>query len=262
MLVDGSASTASPLPTRRAGTTNGSWPVRDTLPAVTEVADRWKVRSTELATKREIARMFSRHSSPRIITIAVTIAAMGRILVGRWSYADLVTIALTVVFAGVVEWVVHLFVLHADADSFVTTRLGGGISHRKHHLDPPDMRYLLLDGADAALFVAMLAAFSAAWSLPILWLLGGQVWPPYLATLCAAYVGLLNYEWTHLMAHTRYRPRSRFYARLSRNHRLHHYRNERYWLGVTSNLGDRLLRSYPKSKGDVALSETARDLDG
>jgi hypothetical protein len=241
---------------------HGAVTVRDTLPAVTNVAERWNVRSTELSTKREIAAMFFRHSSPRIITVAATVAMLARLLLGRWSYADLVMISLTVLLTGVVEWVVHLFVLHAPVDSFVTTRMGGGISHRKHHLDPPDMRYLLLDGADAALFVAMLAAFSAAWSLPVAWLLGADLGPPYLTTLCGAYIGLLNYEWTHLMAHTRYRPRTRFYARLSRNHRLHHYRNERYWLGVTSNLGDRLLRSYPKSKGDVPLSETARNLDG
>ena len=42
--------------------------------------------------------------------------------------------------------------------------------------------------------------------------------------------------------------------------RLHHYRNENYWLGVSSNTGDRLLRTLPKHKTDVPLSETARTL--
>ena len=60
--------------------------------------------------------------------------------------------------------------------------------------------------------------------------------------------------------HTRYRPSSRLYARLARNHRLHHFRNERYWLGVTSNSGDRILRTLPRSKTDVPLSDTARTL--
>ena len=73
---------------------------------------------------------------------------------------------------------------------------------------------------------------------------------------------MAHYEWVHLLVHTRYRPRSRYYRRLARNHRLHHYRNEDYWLGVTSNLGDRLLRTYPTHKTDVPLSPTARTLAG
>jgi hypothetical protein len=47
---------------------------------------------------------------------------------------------------------------------------------------------------------------------------------------------------------------------LARNHRRHHYRNERYWLGVTSNAGDRLMRTLPKADDDVPRSETARTL--
>jgi sterol desaturase/sphingolipid hydroxylase (fatty acid hydroxylase superfamily) len=69
-----------------------------------------------------------------------------------------------------------------------------------------------------------------------------------------------HYEWTHLLIHTAYRPRTRFYARLSRNHRRHHYRNEGYWLGVTSNLGDRLLGTLPAADERVPLSATARTL--
>ena len=38
-----------------------------------------------------------------------------------------------------------------------------------------------------------------------------------------------------------------------RHHRLH-------WLGVTTNLGDRLLGTHPRAKTDVPLSATARTL--
>ena len=62
------------------------------------------------------------------------------------------------------------------------------------------------------------------------------------------------------MVHTRYRPRTRLYRTLARRHRLHHFRNEHYWLGVTSNTGDRLLGTLPKHKTDVPLSETATTL--
>jgi sterol desaturase/sphingolipid hydroxylase (fatty acid hydroxylase superfamily) len=76
----------------------------------------------------------------------------------------------------------------------------------------------------------------------------------------AGLVALLHYEWVHLLVHSRYRPRSRYYSRLAKNHRLHHFRNESYWLGVTIDTGDRLARTLPADRSAVPLSETARTL--
>ena len=149
--------------------------------------------------------------------------------------------------------------LHSDPDSFQARKFGAGVSHRKHHLDPPELEHLLLSGSDAGVHGAV-GISSLAWAVPLLWLTGLDVFPAALTAVAASHVGLANYEWTHLMVHTRYRPKTRFMARLARNHRLHHYRNEEHWLGVTSNLGDRILGTLPKTKTDVALSETARTL--
>jgi sterol desaturase/sphingolipid hydroxylase (fatty acid hydroxylase superfamily) len=80
---------------------------------------------------------------------------------------------------------------------------------------------------------------------PVAWLIGGRIVPSCLTAITLAAIGLAHYEWTHLLVHTAYRPRTRYYARLDRNHRRHHYRNEHYWLGVTSNLGDRIMRTLP-----------------
>ena len=44
-----------------------------------------------------------------------------------------------------------------------------------------------------------------------------------------------------------------------RAHRLHHFRNEHYWFGVTMHLADHVLSTYP-GKLDVELSPTARTL--
>jgi hypothetical protein len=54
-------------------------------------------------------------------------------------------------------------------------------------------------------------------------------------------------------------PRSPLYRGIWRAHRLHHFRNERYWFGVTTHLGDRVLCTYP-AKDAVPLSTTARTL--
>lgn len=70
---------------------------------------------------------------------------------------------------------------------------------------------------------------------------------------------MLAYDWTHFLIHTRVPPRTAYYRRIWRGHRLHHYRNERYWLGVTSPLGDLALRTNPP-RDAVELSPTARGL--
>jgi len=183
-----------------------------------------------------------------------------RLVVGRWSWGDPLVAVVTLFTIGVFEWVVHLFLLHAPEDSFRMRKLGTGTGHRRHHLDPPDGHWIMLKRNDVLGFIPIFGLFTASWTLPILWVTGSTLLPGFLTGYTLAIVGLLHYEWVHLLVHTRYKPRSRYYKRLERNHRLHHYRNEHYWLGVTSNMGDRILRTLPTDKGDVPLSETARSL--
>jgi sterol desaturase/sphingolipid hydroxylase (fatty acid hydroxylase superfamily) len=68
------------------------------------------------------------------------------------------------------------------------------------------------------------------------------------------------YEWTHFLIHTGYRPRSRYYRSIWRTHRLHHFKNERYWHGITNTVGDRVLGTFPDQR-DIPRSRTARTLD-
>ena len=72
---------------------------------------------------------------------------------------------------------------------------------------------------------------------------------------------LTTYEWIHYLIHTNYRPRHAPYRKVWRAHRLHHFRNEHYWFGVTMHLGDRVLRTYPE-RDEVPASATARTLAG
>jgi len=211
--------------------------------------------------KAEVLRCYIGKGSPRVLLTAATVVSLVRLGLGDWGVADLVVVAVTVLLAGPVEWTIHLYLLHAPVDSFRMQRLGTGQGHRMHHLDPTDLQWILLSVGDAVSFLPMLVAFTAIWSLPLLWILGGPVLLPFLTAVAAAWIGICHYEWTHLLVHTRYSPKSRYYSRLARNHRLHHYRNEHYWLGVTSNSGDRLMRTLPKNKSDVPLSDTARSLE-
>jgi len=62
----------------------------------------------------------------------------------------------------------------------------------------------------------------------------------------------------HLLVHTRYRPRTALYRRLWRNHRLHHFKNERLWFGVTMLGGDRLLGTAADPAAVSARASTRR----
>ena len=77
--------------------------------------------------------------------------------------------------------------------------------------------------------------------------------------LVSGYGMLLTYEWTHHLIHSSYRPKGRYYRSIWRSHRLHHYRNEQYWFGVTVNLADHVLRTFP-ARDEVPASPTARTL--
>ena len=58
--------------------------------------------------------------------------------------------------------------------------------------------------------------------------------PSALSLLVSVYGIKFAYEWTHYLVHSDYRPQSRWYRSVWRNHRLHHYKNEHYWFTVTT----------------------------
>lgn len=228
-------------------------PTRD--PAVTGA-------TTEgIATKRAALVVFARWWSPRSIALGLVVTTTVRLVVGGWSWWDLYAVG--VVFAAVpfVEWVIHLHLLHGEPRSYLGGAVDIGSGHRLHHLDPLDIQWLLLRGVDAVVFQVMIAALVTALVVPLPLVVGGPLVAPALTAVVAGQVKLLEYEWDHFFFHTAYRPRTRWYRNRKRNHRLHHYRNEHYWLGVTHNFGDRVLGTLPGDKGAVPLSDTARTLD-
>jgi hypothetical protein len=218
------------------------------------------VRANDLSTKRETAAVYVGRGSAQVLIGVALVLIAARLVVGGFGRGDLIVPIVTVAISGTTEWIIHKFLLHAPDDSWTSRTLGTGVGHKQHHLDPTDLDWLLLRGIDAGVFITALGAVTAAWTLPLMWITGSALFGPFLIGWACAAIGLAHYEWVHLLVHTRYRPRWPYYRGLARNHRLHHYRNERYWLGVTSNTGDRLLRTYPRSKADVPLSDTARTL--
>ena len=77
--------------------------------------------------------------------------------------------------------------------------------------------------------------------------------------VCIGAIGLC-YEWTHYLIHSDYKPKTRVYRAIWRNHRNHHFKNEHYWFTVTSSgTADRVLRTYP-DPATVENSPTVKNL--
>lgn len=219
------------------------------------------MRADELATKTDTARAFVGQASGRLLLATSLLLVVVRLLLGSFGLADITLLGLTVLLVGPFEWIVHRFLLHAPLNSFRMTKLGTGSGHVEHHKDPGELRWLMLCWRDAVVFTVALGAIAAAFSVPVAALFGAGLVSTFVTGWSIAAVGLLHYEWTHLLVHSRYRCRTPYYRALERHHRLHHFRNENYWLGVTARSGDRLLRTMPE-RGDVELSATARTLGG
>jgi sterol desaturase/sphingolipid hydroxylase (fatty acid hydroxylase superfamily) len=123
-------------------------------------------------------------------------------------------------------------------------------NHRMHHRDPWDCRFTVMPLQTATIVFAFTA---------ITWYLAMPTLSSFLSGLLATGIAGLVYEWTHFLIHTSYRPRSRAYRRLWRLHRLHHFKNERYWHCLVMPVGDRLLGTAPDPER-VEASATARTL--
>ena len=199
----------------------------------------------QISSLREAYGEFAAHPTPRLLAAQLLVLLGGRLLWRRWSLADAVVVVVLVALQPFTEWVIHVTVLHCPADGGRRDRLAG-YSHRRHHENPRDLRYQFLHPrvvyGGIVLDALVLLAFRT---------------PAALTGLLAATVLTLVYEWVHFLIHTDYGPRHELYRRLHRAHRLHHFRNERYWLGVTARTGDRVLRTNPR-KEDVEVSATAK----
>jgi hypothetical protein len=150
------------------------------------------------------------------------------------------------------EWLIHVYILHFTPREVRGRHvdLGIGVLHRRHHQAPKDPRWLFIP-IRAIRFYAVLDA--------VLLVLAWQVRPAIATGVVVGTALTLVYEWTHYLIHTDYQPRTRLYKGLWRAHRLHHFRNENFWFGVTGHLGDRVLRTNP-AKDAVPLSPTATTL--
>jgi hypothetical protein len=230
---------------------------RYTAPA-SSVRTRAKGGSAKLG---DCLREFLHQPSPPYLLGAVSLALALRIAEGGWSWRDAVAAAGLLLATPFVEWAIHVYLLHSPPINFrgrslemLTAR-----EHRAHHEAPAVLDGVLLPVYGVIIFLAMIAAVNWALSFAAEPLLGGPRLAYATTGVLVSYTILAAYEWTHFLIHAPYKPHGRYFKAIRRNHRLHHFKNERYWFGVTSTLGDRVIGTLPDQRS-VPRSATARSL--
>ena len=198
-------------------------------------------------------RSFWRAPSPWLISAFLLAAVVARVLAGSGSWWELAIPAGLVALFPAIEWVIHVCILHwrprrvgpVEVDSLLARK------HREHHADPRDIPLVFIPWQ--ALCWLLPAYVVVAW-------LATPTTTSMLTLLVSVYGIKLGYEWTHYLVHSDYRPQTRWFRSVWRNHRLHHYKNEHYWFTVTTaGTADRLFGTYPDPAA-VTTSPTVRDL--
>jgi sterol desaturase/sphingolipid hydroxylase (fatty acid hydroxylase superfamily) len=245
---------AKPSTASTAGTTDGP----DSLTAPADAIPR---RDPAVLTLGDCWRAFIRRPSPPLLAAAIVAALALRIVLGAWDWRDLVVAVGVIALTPVTEWAIHVYLLHARPIKVRGRRYDflAAREHRAHHMAPTELDGVLIPTYAVGIFVALIALTVWLVSFPIHAVLGGDRLPHAATGLLVSYAILGLYEWCHFLIHTPYRPHGRYYRTIWRGHRLHHYKNEHYWFGVTSTLGDQLLRTAPE-QSDVPKSPTARTL--
>lgn len=198
-------------------------------------------------------RSFWRAPSPWMISAFLVAAVAARVAAGGGSWWELAIPAGLVALFPAIEWVIHVCILHWRPRRVGPVRIDSLLAreHRAHHADPRDIPLVFIPWR------------ALAWLLPAYVVVAWVATPTttsMLTLLVSVYAIKLGYEWTHYLVHSDYRPRSRWFRSVWRNHRLHHYKNEHYWFTVTTaGTADRLFGTYP-DPATVPTSPTVRSL--
>jgi hypothetical protein len=222
-----------------------------------------EMRSGEVSSLGQARREFLGKESPWVLGAGILALVVLRAVVGDPTWRDGAAIAAMLAIYPFGEWAIHVYLLHARPIKVRGRKIEtvAARAHRAHHGDPNDLDMVLLYWWQAAFLMLFAVPFTvglgalivtaAAGSIPLGALISGAI---------AGYFMVLIYEWTHFLIHTAYVPGTRAYKTVWRNHRLHHFKNEHFWHGITNNLSDRVLGTNPDQR-EVPKSKTARTLD-
>jgi hypothetical protein len=221
------------------------------------------VHSRQVTSLGGARREFLRKESPWVLGAGILTLGVLRLLIGDLTWRDAVAVAALLAIYPFGEWAIHVYLLHAKPLRIRGRQIEtvAARAHRAHHREPNDLDMVLLYWWQAAFLLLVAVPLTVVVGALIVTVLAGPV-PvgPLVSGAIAGYCMVFVYEWTHFLIHTAYRPRSAAYMAIWKNHRLHHFKTEHFWHGITNNISDRVLGTNP-DQSDVRKSETARTLD-
>jgi Fatty acid hydroxylase len=219
-------------------------------------------QGSEVKTAAAAWREFRRKPAPWVIAAAIVAALAVRIALGSPTWRDAAAVAVMLVIYPFGEWAIHVHLLHLRPFRLAGREvdLVSARAHRDHHENPHRLDLINFSPAEALAILVLAVPATVALAAGLIALaFGAAPVPPLVTMLLTGYVLVGVYEWTHFLIHTAHRPRSRYYRSIWRNHRLHHFKNEHYWHGITNTVSDRVLRTHPDQRY-VERSNTARAL--
>ena len=193
---------------------------------------------------------------PRVLVALVCVSVLARTYYPIVTWPDLWVILSVILFWPIQEWLIHAWLEHLKPFHVGKRQIELVITktHRAHHRNPWNPKY----GLTTTYFVVLFAG-----GVPMVWWFNYEIG---LVPMHAALTGnlltfllILNYEWIHYLIHTAYVPKTRFFRRLWKNHRLHHFQNENYWFGLTMLSGDRMFGTQPV-RGNAGHSQSVMNL--
>ncbi len=198
----------------------------------------------------KVFKIYFAHDSIKAMYVVDALALgllFGRGEFGRWWW--LVGVLVLTPFY---EWVVHKYVLHADMSRMPTAFQDYWDKvHPVHHKEPAHVPLI---------FAPLEVAIQVPLSFFVFGLIVFRDFDAALTLFTVTQSYYLFYEWMHLAHHLEfYIPRTKWGKDLKRNHLLHHFKNERFWWGITNLFGDNILGTNP-APSKVPFSVTVKDI--
>lgn len=197
-------------------------------------------------------KAFWGHRNPQVMAAVLVPVVAIRVALGGWTWWDLAVVGGFIALEPFIEWMIHVFVLHWRPKNLFGKKIDPLVSrkHRAHHKDPRKTEWIFVP------FPVLVQVIPVSIVLYLLIMPTARL---AVTTMMTGLSILFVYEWTHYLIHSRYTPKSRIYRFIWRAHRLHHFKNEKYWFGVTMHAGDFVLGTFP-DKDEVETSPTCKTL--
>ena len=211
-------------------------------------------KTTRRFTLRDAFLEFIHHSSPLFLVALCLSCWIFRGIDGKaLPWREWGAIAGILLYWPFQEWWMHRVLLHLPP-----LRIGGrsyeldfAKKHRLHHADPTFLPLIFLPLPTVVVSLVLFTSIAGVIS----------GWDPsfILVFMGTASFSTLLYEWTHYLTHSRYLPQTAFFRRIWKQHRWHHYKNEKYWYSFTIPQIDGWMGTGPEVHS-VPKSSTARNL--